>query len=127
MSGFWRACWWGYFVLQGVASVSALLIEPASLRSVALATFFGVGLFGLWGYLRNVRIGARRFWVAYFWLLIVGAGTSTASTLWHALHSDAVFLLSLLLLAVVCAVPSWVAIWRYASPGNPVWAVQPVA
>lgn len=114
--------WWAYFALSVIvlcASIVTGLRWP--LRTALLSAFYGVGLVGLWGYLRAIAIWHRAFWVAYVCVVFAGAAWSIGVTLLQAARSDALLLVSALAVAVVFAVPSWLALWRYAFHSGSMW------
>jgi hypothetical protein len=114
--------WWAYFALNVVVLVAAVVTGwHTPLRNLSLSVFYGVGLLGLFGYLRSVAIGHRLFWVTYLFVVVAGAAYSAGSTLLRASHSDALFLISLLLLGVVFSAPTWLALWRYAFRSSSIW------
>ncbi|MGH9439462.1 MAG: hypothetical protein ACRD22_16630 [Terriglobia bacterium] len=114
--------WWAYFALSVTVLVASILTGWRwPLRDVLLSAFYAIGLVGLWGYLRGVPILVRTFWVAYFCVTLAGAAWSIGRTLLQVAHSDALFLGSVLLVAVAFCIPSWLALWRYAFRSGGTW------
>jgi hypothetical protein len=114
--------WWAYFALSAVVLVASIVTGWRwPLRDALLSAFYAIGLVGLWGYLRSIPIWVRAFWVAYFCVTLAGAVWSIGRTLAQAAHSDALFLVSLLVVAVAFCIPSWLALWRYAFRSGGMW------
>lgn len=119
---FW---WWAYFALSVVVLVASIVTGLQwPLRTFLLTMIDGIGVLGLWGYLRIVPIGRRMFWVGYFSLVAVFGVYSAGSILLRAAHSDALFLISLLLASAIVSAPAWLAIWRYAFRSAHIWNSQ---
>lgn len=117
-----RVWWWAYFALSCLALVASIATGWRwSLRDVLAPMFYAIGLVGLWGYLRGIALGPRAFWRVYFCATLAGAAWSVGHTLLQAGHSDATFLLPLLLAAVALCLPSWLALWRYAFRSGSMW------
>jgi hypothetical protein len=111
--------WFAYFVLMVLAFAGALVTGGHSPFELAKSIFFGFGLIGLWGFIRNVAIGWRRFWVGYFLLVMAGVIYSIGNlVLGPAIDSD-----FLVLAAVACVftAPQWAALWLYAFRSSVIW------
>jgi hypothetical protein len=125
--------WWAYFALAVVVYAASIFMQwhrvpdghVVTFRWVKgdelLALFYGIGLLGLLGYLRGIAVWRRWFWAGYTCLTYAGAAVGFGLTLLQAAHSDALFLISLLLAATAFAIPLWVALWRYAFRSPDVW------
>lgn len=114
--------WWAYFALSIAVLVGSIVTGWRwPLRDALQSAFSAIGLLGLWGYLRGVPIWARTFWVGYFDVTLAGAAWVVGRTLLQAAHSDPLFLVSLLLVAVAFCIPSWLALWRYAFRSASMW------
>ena len=115
-----RLLWWLYFVLIALDCLGTVLRVHSVLDGVQLA-FWALGLVGLWGYLRPVRILARRFWMAYLGLFVLWIVFNIAVLFGR--HPDAGLMPSLaasLVLALVCGPQVW-ALWCYVFRSPRVW------
>lgn len=113
------ALWWAYFAVI-VLSFLLLLVRLRSAQDAVVVIFEGVGLVGVWGYLRGVAVGRRVFWLAYLWVAVVLAvcGIAGLALVWG---TPGVERLSFVFAAgVLLAVPEFVAIWRYSHHGRSV-------
>jgi hypothetical protein len=116
--------WWAYFALAVAVYAASIFAQWHRVPGGHVVTFGwvkgdellalvnGIGLLGLLGYLRGIAVGRRWFWVGYACLTYAGAAVGFGLTLLQAAHSDALFLLSLLLAGTAFAIPLWVALWR---------------
>ena len=114
--------WWAYFALNVAVLVASIFTGwYTPLRSLSLFVFYGIGLLGLFGYLRSVAIGHRLFWVTYFLIVVGGAAYSAGSTFLRAAQSDALFLIAPLLVVAAFSAPTLLALWRYAFCSTSIW------
>lgn len=119
--------WWIYFAFQLFVWIFELFTGGHAPVDLLLSAFFGIGLVGFWGYLRGVSIGPRVLWPIYFCLLVAAAAYGAGSALLRAAHSDAAFIVPLLLVVVVLTYPLWLALWRYAFRSNDIWRASRIA
>jgi hypothetical protein len=102
-----------------LVAAGSLFTGDYSPFDLALSVFFSFGLVGLWGFIRNVAIGWRPFWVGYFVLVMVGVLYSIGDlVLGPAVDTD-----FLLVAGVACliTIPQWAALWSYAFRSPGIW------
>lgn len=118
--------WWCYFTLMAIATVSSWT-RVRSLPDALWAVFGGYALVGLWGYLRRVTIGWRKFWMAYFILFTGYVLYSIGLLAWVAWQAHATTYLYVAMGAVLLVTPQCLALWRYGFRGSSIWQAAPVA
>jgi len=116
--------WWVYFVLVGVLTLSGMLQGPWSPLDVLASIFAAFSLVGLWGYIRQVPIGWKQFWVVYFALSLFLSVVLTVGILVAVELPPGTLGLFLALLALggLFAAPLYVALWRYAFRSAHLWS-----
>lgn len=113
-----QVLWWAYFALVAFASVGGVLGSTASPFQFASSLFNAFALVGLWGYLQQIRIGSRPFWVAYFLLSVALSAVSLTLVFNDAERQVPAGVFAVLLVLVL---PLYFALWRYAFACAPVW------
>ncbi len=122
----WKILWWSYFALVAITTVSSWF----GIRSVSgalLAVFNGYALVGLWGYLRHVSIGWRKFWIVYFLLFAAYAIYSIGLFAAVAWQSHAAMYYYMAVGAVFLVTPQCLALWRYGFRSSSLWQAAQVA
>jgi hypothetical protein len=94
---------------------------------IVLSIFFGMGIAGLWGYINELRIGARPFWVAYFVITMSMVGYAVLKMLISPELRAWGQLWVLVGIAMGLSLPQWIALWRYAFRSPQVWGTNAVA
>lgn len=112
--------WWCYFVLMALAMVSSWLRIHSVLDAV-LAVFGGYGLVGLWGYLRRVAVGWRKFWIVYFIIFVAAALCGVGLIAWVAGVTHSATSYFVLIAAILLCAPHCFALWHYAFRSDPMW------
>jgi hypothetical protein len=108
-------------VLVVVASL-AIVFGAKNPSDISMTLFNSVAVIGLWGYVYDLPMGWREFWMIYFplsvispaygvWEFAMGPGAPWPLTLWLA-----AFVLMLL------NVPLWIGLWRYAFRSPAIWS-----
>ncbi|WP_158886656.1 hypothetical protein [Rhodanobacter sp. L36] len=125
-SRIWKGLWWAYFALLALAGVSSCF-GIHSLLDALLAVFNAYGLVGLWGYLRHLAIGWRRFWIVYFVLFVADAVYGVGLIAWLAWHSHAAMYYYMFAGAILLFAPQCLALWRYGFRSSSIWQAARVA
>ena len=121
-----KSLWWVYFGLLALAWFASLF-DIHSLFDALLALFYGYGLVGLWGYLRDVAIGWRIFWATYLILFSAAVLYSIGLIAWFALQTSSGMLYAILVAGILLCIPQCVALWRYSFRSALLWQTAPVA
>jgi hypothetical protein len=122
----WASLWWSYFALIVLTTVASWFRIHTVLDAV-LAIFNGYGLVGLWGYLRRMAIGWRKFWIVYFVLFLVAAVSSVGPVAWAALLSHSAMLYYMVVASILLCAPQCLALWRYGFRSASIWQAARVA
>jgi len=125
-SHIWKNLWWAYFILLALVLVRSLFSIHSSLDAVS-AVFNGLGLIGLWGYLRGVAIGWRMLWSIYLALFVISMIFGIAGTALFAAKSGSVVSYSMFVALILLAIPQCLALWRYAFRSRAIWQAAQVA
>jgi hypothetical protein len=125
-SRIWKILWWSYFALVAITTISSWF-DIHSVSDALLAVFNAYALVGLWGYLRRVSIGWRKFWIVYSALFtayaVYGVGL-VASLAWQ---SHAAMYYYMVVGAVPLVAPQCLALWRYGLCNASIWQPTQVA
>jgi len=114
--------WRVYFVFLLLVFVLGNLVGPHSPLVLLKTIFYAFGLVAIWGLIRDIAIGWRPFWVAYFWLVMAGVvytlatlafgpGAPWPSGAWLVVGGG-----------LLVTTPQWVALWLYAFRRPGIWA-----
>lgn len=125
-SRIWKIFWWSYFAVLAITTVSSWF-GIRSVSEVLLAVVDGYALVGLWGYLRQVSIGWRKFWVVYFALFTAYAVYGIGQFAWLAWQSHAAMYYAMTVGAVLLIAPQYWALWRYAFRSTAIWQTTQAA
>ena len=122
-----RPFWTAYFCLACLAWLFGLVFGDHSPIDLLNSALFGMGLVGLWGYINDLRIGWRLFWVAFFVFSSAAVGYLLLVLLAEpAMRGDSEAWI-ILAVGVALAFPQWLAWWRYAFRSPHLWAASDVA
>ena len=125
-SRIWINLWWAYFVLLALVLVRSIFSIHSPLDA-ASAVFDGLGLAGVWAYLRSVAIGWRTLWVVYLVLFAVEIICGVAGVGLFAAKSGTLTPYVKLTALILLTIPEWLALWRYAFRSVSVWHPHRVA
>ena len=125
-SRIWKSLWWAYFVVVVITTVSSWF-GIHSLLDALLAFFNAYALVGLWGYLRRVSIGWRKFWIVYFILFAAQAVYGVGLVAWLAWQSHAAMYYYMFVAAILLCIPQCLALWRYGFRSSSIWQAARVA
>ncbi len=115
--------WWLYFGFLLLGTVLVLVRGFSSPLESAWDVFNALFLFGLWGYIRQVPMGWRPFWVIYFIYMACG-GLVTLYYLAGSIINLEKALFNGLAIGSVLAIPIFVALWRYTFRSPHIWGVE---
>jgi hypothetical protein len=113
------AGWWLYFALMLGLTALSLLSSISSPLDLATSIVSAFGLAGLWGYIRQVAVGWRLLWAAYFALSLALNVAMLTLTLVELGPSSELFAVWLLVSLLVF--PLYLALWRYAYRSPAAW------
>ena len=119
-----RVWWLAYFMFMLSAWVVASLLGGRGKLDFAIGIFYGVGLVGLWGFVRGKAIGWRPFWAAYFFVVVAGALYSIGNLAFGSGAPWPIRLWLYVLLAALITVPQWWALWAYSFHSPTIWGRQ---
>jgi hypothetical protein len=125
-SRIWKNLWWAYFVLLALVLIRSLFSIQSPLDA-AIAAFDGLGLVGLWAYLRSVAIGWRMLWVLYLVLFAVAIFCGVAGIALFAAKSGTIMSYVTLTALSFVTIPQWFALWRYVYRSPAIWQTARVA
>ena len=125
-SRIWKNLWWAYFALLALA-LGWSLFSIRSPLDVASVVFNGLGLAGLWAYLRGVAIGWRMLWVLYLALFAFAIFCGVAGIALFAAKSGTILPYVMLAQVSLATIPQWFALWCYAFRRPTVWQTARVA
>ena len=125
-STIWKKLWWAYFALSALAW-STSLFRIGSVYDAVMAVFAGYGIVGMWGYLRGLGIGWRKFWIAYL-VLFVGYLLYVIGRLaWLAVQYPTGMVFYMLIATMLLCTPQCLALWRYSFRSDALWQAARVA
>ena len=116
-------CWKLYFAFLAVCVAVYLVRQVSSPAEFLWGLLSAAVLVGLWGYIRQVPIGWRAFWVLYFIYMAWGA----LVTLYYLAGSIVNLekgLFNGLVIGSVLAAPLFVALWRYTFRSPHIWVAK---
>ena len=116
---YWRL----YFGLLVLGTALVLVRGFSSPIESAWDVFNVLFLFGLWGYIRQVRIGWRPFWAIYYIYMACG-GLVTLYYLAVSIINLEKALFNGLAIGSVLAAPIFVALWRYTFQSPHIWGAK---
>jgi hypothetical protein len=120
-----KKSWWlAYFIFMLVAWVVASFLGGRDTINLVLGGFYGIGLVGLWGFVRAKAIGWRLLWVAYFLLVVSGALYSIGNLAFGPGAPWPTQLWLFVLLAVLVTFPQWLALWFYSFRSPDIWLAR---
>lgn len=125
-SRIWKGLWWAYFALLALTTVSSCFGIHSSLDAL-LDVFNAYGLVGLWGYLRGLAVGWRKFWVVYFILFVADTVYSVGLIAWFAWQSHAAMYYYMSVAAALLCIPQGLALWYYGFRSSSIWQAAQVA
>ncbi|MEZ5463566.1 hypothetical protein [Dokdonella sp.] len=115
--------WWFYFALSLLLSVVSLIQGVSSPIELAFGIVNAFALVGLWGYISQVAVGWRLFWVLYFVASVVANIVGFALFAAGIGQRDFAFL-AIVSFSIVLVAPMYLALWRYAFRSPKVWMIQ---
>ncbi|MEZ5460351.1 hypothetical protein [Dokdonella sp.] len=115
--------WWFYFALSLLLAVVSLIQGVSSPIELAFGIVNAFALAGLWGYISQVAVGWRLFWVLYFVASVVANIVGLALFAADIGQRDFAFLM-IVSFSIVLVAPMYLALWRYAFRSPKVWMIQ---
>lgn len=119
------AWWWAYFLAFSLMLVAAVFLGSHTPLDVLNTLVSGLGLVGLWGYVRNVAIGWRKFWAGCFLLNLLFFLHFLGGSAWLAWEQSNAFPILLALVVGAFCFPLLLANFLYAFRSDLVWSRQP--